>query len=196
MPDIIHPEIYQRILAECIQRAGAGDLRVFGYGSLMWKPGFRVLDAAAARVYGYSRRLSVRSMHYRGTEQTPGLVFGLDAGGSCNGVLLRAAAEDKKRVLSRLFRREMFANVYEPRFVQSRILSSGKSVRALAFVVRRKSDRYAAPMPETRAARVICRARGFGGRNSDYVLNTREALEKRGVHCPQLARLCELLQRV
>ena len=179
------------MLAECAAQIGGGGLRVFGYGSLMWRPGFRVRESATARVHGYSRRLSVRSMHYRGTPRRPGLVFGLDAGGSCNGVVLQPAASDK-RVLRDLFRREMFANVYEPRFVSAR-LADGGAARVLTFVVRRGGANYAPPMPPEKAAKIIRAARGFGGDNADYVRNTREELERRGVHCPQLARLCALL---
>ncbi|MGI9298024.1 MAG: gamma-glutamylcyclotransferase [Gammaproteobacteria bacterium] len=191
MPEIINPNNFRRVLAECAAQIGGGALHIFGYGSLMWRPGFRVRESAAARVHGYSRRLSVRSTHYRGTAQKPGLVFGLDAGGSCNGVVLFAAGNNE-RILRNLFRREMFANVYEPRFVRAR-LSGGGVVRALTFVVRRDGRQYVPPMPPQRAAEIIRAAEGFGGGNADYVKNTREELSRRGIPCPQLARLCALL---
>ena len=195
MPEVINPNSFRRLLAECESQI-AGDLHIFGYGSLMWNPGFRVCTAAGARVFGWSRRLSVRSTHYRGTVRRPGLVFGLDAGGSCNGVVLRPAAANNKKILEKkilenLFRREMFANVYEPRFVYAR--TNGGVVRALTFVVRRDGAHYVAPMPAAAAAKIIRGAAGFGGANAEYVQNTLAELQRRGVPCPQLSRLCALL---
>lgn len=190
MPNIINPQTFQTILAECAAQIGDDDLHIFGYGSLMWRPGFRPADSAAARIYGYARRLSVRSKHYRGTPKKPGLVFGLDAGGSCNGVVLHAAG-DKKRILKNLFRREMFANVYEPKFVRAR--TENKTVRALTFVVRRNGEHYVPPMPVMQAAKIIRDAKGIGGDNADYVRNTLAELQRRGVPCPQLAKLCAML---
>ena len=191
---IINPQNYRRLLAECLAEAGGGDLHVFGYGSLMWRPGFRARSSSPARLFGYSRRLSVWSSHYRGDKKRPGLVFGLDSGGSCNGVLLCAAAADKARVAASLFRREMFAGVYRPQFVFARRLGDGKKVRALTFVVRRDGAHYAAPMPMQNAAKIIRRARGIGGDNADYIINSRRQLQNRGIPCPQLAALCRLLQ--
>ena len=198
MPAIINQKTYNRILAHCIAEVGGGDLWVFGYGSLMRRPGFRPQETAAARLYGYSRRLAVRSTHYRGTAKQPGLVFGLDAGGCCNGVLLRAPTADKKRVIQTLFRREMFADVYEPRYVRVCKLpttkNKGGNLRALTFVSRRDNAHYVPNMPLPQAAAIIRLARGFGGSNADYIIESHRELQRRGVACPQLALLCRLLQ--
>lgn len=189
---IVNRALYDRALADCLASAGQGDLHVFGYGSLMWRPGFRPSEMRAARVRGYARRLAVRSTHYRGTPARPGLVFGLDAGGSCNGVALRVPAAQKDRVIRSLFRREMFAHAYHPRFVRAE-LESGGTVRALAFIVRRDSPQYAPPLPPRRAAGIVKEAAGFGGGNAEYVKNAFAELSRRGVSCPQLAAFCALL---
>lgn len=195
MPLIINQKVFDEELARCLAAAGGGDLWVFGYGSLMRRPGFRPLETATARLYGYSRQLAVRSTHYRGTAKRPGLVFGLDKGGSCNGVLLRAAQADKKRIIKALFHREMFAGVYEPRFVQvQKLAGRGGSVRALVFVSRRDHSLYMPRMPLAEAVPVIRAARGHGGRNADYILESHEELARRGVSCPQLSRLCRMLR--
>lgn len=191
IPTVADPETYRRILTESLALAGDGALAIFGYGSLIWRPGFRVRKKLAAQVYGYTRRLAVHSRHYRGTARRPGLVFGLDAGGSCNGVVLFPAAGNR-RVIENLFRREMFANAYHPRFVRAQ-LSDGKEVRALTFVVRRVGEHYAPPMPLAKAATIIRGAKGFGGGNADYIRNTYTALQQYDIHCPQLAQLCALL---
>ncbi len=195
MTTIINPKNYRVILAECLTQTGDGDLYVFGYGSLMWRPGFRAKQVASARVHGYARRLSVKSTHYRGTAKTPGLVFGLDAGGSCNGVVLQAAAKDKPRIIKDLFRREMFANVYEPRFITVRRQSDNASIRALTFVVRREGAHYVATMSPAAAAKIIRRASGIGGKNADYIINTHHELTKRGIPCPSLEKLRRLVEK-
>lgn len=194
-PTIINPQTYQQNLLRCLDDAGRGDLWVFAYGSLMIRPGFRPTETAAARLYGYSRRLAVRSMHYRGTLQQPGLVFGLDVGGSCNGVLLRVAAAHKERTIRALFRREMFADVYDARFVRAQLLLGNRTARALAFVSRHDNVHYVPQMPLAEVVPIILSARGFGGRNVDYILDAHRELVRRGVACPQLARLCRALQK-
>ena len=190
------------MLAETLRAAGAGDLHVFAYGSLAWRPGFSFRSQWPAAVRGYARRLCVRSSHYRGTPEKPGLVFGLDAGGSCVGAVFRVAAAEKGEVARYLFRREMFANVYRPCFVIARPLtrkegSDGRGkqggVRALTFVARRDHPQYAPPMPEEDALRIIRACRGAGGGNREYVLNTLSHLREMGVSCPGLERLGRLL---
>ena len=186
------PLIDEELLKDTLRLAGRGDLHVFAYGSLMWKPDFAVKSLRAARLHGYSRRLAVRSTHYRGTAKRPGLVFGLDAGGSCCGALLQIAAADKAAVMRYLFEREMFADAYHPRFV--RVYLAAKFVpQALAFVVRRDGTRFVPPMEAAAAVRIIRHARGLGGSNKEYILNTYQHLSQQGIHCPQLAELCHLL---
>ena len=192
------------MLQQTLREAGGGDLHVFAYGSLAWRPGFRFQGQWPALVRGYARRLCVRSFHYRGTPERPGLVFGLDAGGSCAGTVFRAAAAEKEKVARYLFRREMFANVYCPRFVAARPLAgrggqdkAGEegwgerrgTVRALTFVARRGHPQYAPPMPEEEALAIIRAGRGVGGGNREYILNTLSHLRAIGVPCPRLERL-------
>ena len=181
------------MLAETLRAAGPGRLHVFAYGSLAWRPGFPFQKQWPALVRGYARRLCVRSFHYRGTPAKPGLVFGLDAGGACAGIVFRVAAADKIQAARYLFRREMFANVYRPCFVTARPPrgsdGKAKAVRALTFVARRESPHYAPPMPEADAVKIIRACRGVGGGNREYILNTLSHLRARGVSCPALERL-------
>ena len=202
---LISEESLETMLAETLRASGAGDLHVFAYGSLAWRPGFSFRSQWPAAVRGYARRLCVRSSHYRGTPEKPGLVFGLDAGGSCVGAVFRVAAAEKGEVARYLFRREMFANVYHPRFVMARPLTrkggeNGKGgrgkrggVRALTFVARRDHPQYAPPMAEEDALRIIRASRGAGGGNREYILNTLSHLRQMGVSCPGLERLGRLL---
>ena len=200
-PRIISEDALEAMLRETLRESGRGDLHVFAYGSLAWRPGFPFQRRWPALVRGYARRLCVRSSHYRGTPEKPGLVFGLDAGGSCAGSVFRAAAAEKEEVARYLFRREMFANVYRPRFVLARPLmgrenggesgagGGGRAVRALAFVARREHPQFAPPMPEEEALEIIRACRGVGGCNREYILNTLSHLREMGVSCPTLERL-------
>ena len=110
-------------LSEFLALAPRGDLWIFGYGSLMWSPGFRCTEKSAAKVHGYHRSLCVYSHRYRGTVEQPGLVMGLCRGGSCWGMAFRVAAAQAPRVLANLWWREMRNRVYEARFVPVRIHS-------------------------------------------------------------------------
>ncbi|MCH9705245.1 MAG: gamma-glutamylcyclotransferase [Proteobacteria bacterium] len=184
--------INEKLLAETTAAAPAGDLYVFTYGSLMWRPEFRYQKKQPARVFGYSRRCAVFSYYYRGTPEQPGLVLGLDVGGSCNGLCYRVAAAQKAQVTRYLFKREMFADVYYPRYVRVR-LPSGKVQTALTFVVRREGSQYAAPMADPAAVKIIRRAAGVGGANSEYFHSTRHHLQEVGSASPLLERLCALL---
>ena len=194
-PRIISENALEAMLAQTLREAGPGRLHVFAYGSLAWRPGFPFQRQWPALVRGYARRLCVRSFHYRGTPEKPGLVFGLDAGGACAGIVFRVAAADKTAAARYLFRREMFANVYRPRFVTARPLPGNGSAkgmgaaRVLAFVARRESPHYAPPMPEEDALKIIRACRGAGGGNREYILNTLSHLRETGVSCPALERL-------
>src|SRR5436190_13457363 len=120
-------------LADLMARRPAGELWVFGYGSLMWSPCFDYAEKRLAQAHGYHRALCILSTRYRGTHRKPGLVMGLCRGGSCWGMAFRVAPRDVPRCLSRLWHREMPRRVYEPRFVPVRV-RGGRRVRALAFV--------------------------------------------------------------
>ncbi len=188
MPDFVDPQLIEKSLAITSRAIGRGDWYVFGYGSLMWQPGFRFINRNTARIYGYHRRLAVSSWHYRGTKKTPGLVFGLDKGGSCYGMLYKVANQDKAKVLRYLFRREMFANVYTPKFVNAQTQNGNRARHALVFIVRRDSPHYAPPMADEKMRRIIRHAVGESGTNTDYIKSTEQRLTAMGVPCPQLAR--------
>jgi cation transport protein ChaC len=161
-------------------RLPAGDLWVFGYGSLMWKPGFAYTEIHAARVCGYHRALCVRSWVYRGTPEAPGLVVGLDRGGSCIGRAFRVSAADKHAVADYLYERELATNVYLPKLVPV-VLDDGCRVLTLTFVVDRTHVQYAGRLGAEEAAAIVRGAHGRHGPNSEYITRTVEHLDALGI---------------
>src|SRR6201982_1418226 len=89
-----------------------GALWVFGYGSLMWRPGFAFIEQVPARLIGEHRALCVYSFDHRGTPEKPGLVLGLDRGGACRGVAVRGGAELRDETGEYLRSREQTTHVY------------------------------------------------------------------------------------
>jgi glutathione-specific gamma-glutamylcyclotransferase len=161
------------------------DFWVFGYGSLMWNPGFEALERLPAKMHGVHRALCVHSWVHRGTQDRPGLVLGLDRGGSCHGVAFRVAPGDRDDVLAYLRQRELVTQVYLETWRKAR-LSSGGEVSALVYVVDRGHPQYAGRMPENEIASIVRSTEGRSGRNLDYVLNTIAHLRESGVHDPHL----------
>lgn len=159
------------------------DLWVFGYGSLMWRPGFDHVEAAPARLNGLHRSMCVYSFVHRGTPERPGLVLGLDRGGSCRGLAFRVTPEKRQETIAYLREREQVTMVYLE--TERRIHledGSDRSVTALTFVVDRAHQQYAGVLPPDDVLRLIRQGEGKSGKNPEYVLNTTDHLEELGIH--------------
>lgn len=166
----------------CDRLTEINDLWVFGYGSLMWRPGFPFVEAAPARIKGRHRRLCVYSWVHRGTEAAPGLVLGLDRGGSCLGRAFRVAAAEREATIDYLRAREQVTMVYLEREVRAELADgSGRTVSALTYVVDRSHAQYAGLLPRERQLEIVRAAAGQSGPNPDYVLATADHLEEIGV---------------
>jgi cation transport protein ChaC len=162
-----------------------GDFWVFGYGSLIWRPGFAHVETRRARLYGYRRSLCVYSFVHRGTRERPGLVLGLDRGGSCVGLAFRVPGELRDEVLTYLRERELVTSVYLERSLDIRLdkngTSRGETVSAVAYIVDRAHEQYAGGLDAAHAADIVRGAVGQSGRNEDYLLSTLEHLEALGI---------------
>lgn len=156
------------------------DFWVFAYGSLMWNPGFPYLHRCHARLYGYHRAPCVYSWIYRGTESHPGLVMGLDKGGSCEGIAFKVAAALRETVITYLDARELVTAVYLPRWLPVELVE-GKTVEALCYLADRDHAQYAGSLAAAEAARYIRSARGTAGDNIDYIVNTWRHLQEMGI---------------
>ncbi len=173
---------------------GADDgIWVFAYGSLMWRPNFPHVDARRALLRGYHRALCVYSVRYRGTHERPGLVLGLDRGGSCRGRALRVAAENVDAVTAYLNGRELVTGVYAPKFVNVR-LEDGQRVTAYVFLARRDHRQYAGKLPAERVAELVVKGRGLEGSGLDYLRNTIAHLDEMGIRDGPLHRILALAE--
>lgn len=172
-----------------------GDLWVFGYGSLMWRPGFEHLERRRALLRGRHRRLCVWSWHHRGSEARPGLVMGLDRGGACIGQAYRVAAADTAEVQAYLDARERVTPVY----LATRVyltLEDGRRVEALTYTVDRTNPQYAGRLTIERAVATVRDAVGHSGRNPDYVRETVRHLQEIGVRDPFMEAVGAALEAV
>lgn len=162
-----------------------GDFWVFGYGSLIWRPGFAHVETQRARLFGFRRSLCVRSFVHRGTPARPGLVLGLDRGGSCVGLAFRVPGELRGEVLDYLRERELVTNVYLERTLPVQ-LAGGEIAPAVTYIVDRGHAQYAGNLDEEHAASIVSGSVGQSGPNEDYVMNTLQHLEALGIRDPWL----------
>ena len=188
MASVIHPE------TENSSKTPEGDLWVFGYGSLMWRPGFDYLEKVPARLIGEHRALCVYSFDHRGTPERPGLVLGLDRGGACRGIAYRVAAKLRGDTIAYLRGREQTTNVYRE-VMRSVWLDNEprQRVSALTYVADRGHVQYAGRLPLNEQLRIVQQGHGRSGNNRDYVLSTVKAIEAQGFRDTQLHRLAMLL---
>ena len=156
------------------------ELWVFGYGSLMWHPGFVYVDRHKALLRGWRRRLCIYSHVYRGTAERPGLVLGLDWGGACPGVAFRVDAALREPTVRYLRERELVTAVYLERTLPI-TLSDGRRVTALTYVADRAHGQYVGPMERGEVLGLVRQGHGRSGDNAEYVLNTRDHLRDLGI---------------
>ncbi|MGD9502529.1 MAG: gamma-glutamylcyclotransferase [Methyloceanibacter sp.] len=169
-------------------------LWVFGYGSLMWQPGFAFEERAPASLIGAHRSLCIYSFHHRGTQDQPGLVLGLDEGGACRGIAFRVADDRRAATVAYLRAREQVTDVYVEAVRNVSLLDgSGRQCEALCYLADRGHPQYAGRLSLARQAALVRSAIGQAGANIDYVLNTVRHLEEVGIHDAELALLAKRL---
>ena len=167
---------------------------VFGYGSLMWRPGFDFVRQSHARIQNYHRALCIYSFHHRGTEEKPGLVLGLDAGGSCDGVAFQVAPQAWEATLGYLRAREQISMVYSETTQAVELLDTGEKIEALVYVANRDHDQYAGKLSHGRLMELVQQGEGQSGRCTDYVLNTLAHLKEMDIRDAMLERLSTALR--
>lgn len=171
-----------------------GDLWVFGYGSLMWRPGFEFEERVPARLVGEHRALCVYSFVHRGTPEKPGLVLGLDRGGACRGIAFRVAEKNRTEVVAYLRAREQVTSVYREVMRSVWLENDARQrVSALAYVVDRGHVQYAGRLSLAEQHRHVVQGHGQSGANRDYVTATVKAIEAEGFRDSQLHQLAAML---
>lgn len=166
-------------------------LWVFGYGSLLWNPGFTPAEIVVSRLDGWHRSFCMSSIHHRGTSEVPGLVLALDRqeGAVCTGLALRVPEPEEDRVIAMLRERELVSSAY----LETRLplaLTDGRIVETLTYVIDPEHEQYVSLDLETQARR-IAGAIGGRGPNDEYLFNTAAHLNEMGVHDPDLDWLVE-----
>jgi cation transport protein ChaC len=188
-------ELHSSMRGALAQLPPGTPLWIFGYGSLIWKPEFDFDERVPARIFGFHRRLCLRSVRYRGTEECPGLVAGLDRGGSCAGIAYRLRAATLSEQFARLWEREMFLGSYAAHWLRAKRLDNGDVVRALAFVVRRDASSYCGALSDLQVLEVLRRACGIYGSSLDYLRHTVQALHADGLRDVQFEQLLAQAER-
>lgn len=155
------------------------DVWVFGYGSLIWNPAFHYDASCVSTVYGFHRSFCLWTFLGRGSEENPGLVLGLEAGGSCRGVMFRVPSQYVASELDVLWRREMLSGAYRPVWVDAR--TKDGEVRALTFAINRDHERYAGRLQRDVVVRAIATAQGPLGPCAEYLFETASHLEALGI---------------
>ena len=170
------------------------DLWIFGYGSLIWRPEFDFIEQRAASLQGYHRSLCLWSRINRGTPEIPGLVFGLEQSGACQGMVFKIPSQNVEQTFDAVWKREMGTGAYLPRWLNCETQQG--AVAAMAFVIDQNGPAYVKQPPEDDLVDIICRAHGTYGSCFDYVTQTAVSLKAAGICDEQLANLTErLIQR-
>lgn len=175
-------------------RAEQGDLWVFGYGSLMWRPGFPFVEVQPALLRGWHRDLCVKSIRYRGTPEAPGLVMGLQRSGSCRGRAYRVAAADRLAAVDYLDERELATRAYRTRFLCVD-LPDGRRIRAYGYVADPAHPQYAGNLEHEEKVRLIVQGCGREGPCRDYLANTVRHLDALGIRDGLMHSFLEAVDR-
>lgn len=173
------------------------DFWIFGYGSLMWRPGFSFVEVQAARVSGFRRDMCFLSIHYRGTAETPGLVCGLmeEPGAVCHGRAFRIAPEDVATVVAYLDERELITNIYRPQILTP-VLGDGTTVQARTYVADMSPAQFVGDWSDAEKAAAIVAGRGTEGRSLDYLASLVAHLDELNIGDAHLRRLRALAAEI
>jgi cation transport protein ChaC len=188
-------EQYQQTIDAFLSELPAsGELWIFAYGSLIWKPACDVVELKTGVVRGWHRAFCLGwNTRFRGSDEHPGLMLALDRGGACKGVAYRLPPSALAENLDKLLRREMgfWPSPFPPRWVN--VETSTGIIRAITFAMDRKSERYVTGLSNERIAQVLAEAVGARGSMAEYLYATVKHLEDLGIHDRHLWELQEMV---
>jgi cation transport protein ChaC len=171
-----------------------GDVWLFAYGSLIWNPAFHYVERQSVLIRGWHRQFCLATPIGRGTPQHPGLVLGLDRGGSCRGVAFRIARSEAEAELELVWRREMVTGAYVPRWIRLHGLDLPHGMSGIAFTINRAAPNYVRPVSEAATAQTIATACGVLGSCRDYLFDTIHGLKGFEIHDRHLDRIARLVR--
>ncbi len=183
-----------RCRAETLAQNPSDEVWVFAYGSLMWNPAFHFEERIACRLYGYHRSFCLWTPIGRGTPDNPGLILGLERGGSCNGVAFRIHPDHVEEELRVVWTREMPTGAYRPTWVH--LKTERGVIHGIAFVIDPSQPRYASKLSVDHAARSIATAAGKLGSCSEYLENTVKALDDLGIVDGGMHRILDRVREI
>lgn len=171
------------------------DLWVFGYGSLIWNPGFPHVETVLATLPGFARSFCMRSIHHRGTVDAPGLVLALDPhpGAACQGMAFRVDPQAHGATMTALRERELISSAYVEE-THDLDLTDGRRVTAVTYVIDTAHDQYCGGLPLDEQAGIIARAIGGRGPNREYLFNTADHLVELGIEDAELSWLARVVR--
>ncbi|NKB50733.1 MAG: gamma-glutamylcyclotransferase [Rhizobiaceae bacterium] len=173
--------------------ANDGDIWVFGYGSLMWNPGFEYLEVQQAKAFGVHRAPCIYSWVHRGTKQRPGIVLGLARGGACIGKAFKISSDNRDETLAYLRARELVTNVYLER-LRPIVLASGTTVKAVTYIADADHEQYAGRLGHEALIAQIKGAVGKSGPNESYITDTTDHLREMGIKDGLMERITSELK--
>jgi cation transport protein ChaC len=188
-PYILSEAQLQRSIDATLQNRSQDDVWIFAYGSLIWNPIIKHAEYRVGKIHGWHRRFCLWTPVGRGTLENPGLILGLERGGSCRGLVYRIAAADVATELLLLWRREMIAGAYIPRWV--RVVDGKSTTRAIAFTINHKHPGYASNLSIEVVAKHVATAKGSLGSCADYLAHTVDGLTKHGIRDKKLLQICD-----
>lgn len=168
---------------------------LFAYGSLIWNPALEYDDRRFARIHGWHRSFCLSTRAGRGTPDNPGLVLGLDRGGACTGAAFHIPEPAMDTELGLLWRREMLAGSYQPRWVALRNEAGAVFARAIAFTIHRTHESYCGGLSRDELVRRLSSAAGALGSSAEYLFNTRDGLRSLGIRDPAIEDLARQVER-
>ena len=184
---------YSQWADDLLEELTGTSLRIFGYGSLIWKPEFEYIAASRGWLHGWHRSFCMKIERWRGTRTVPGLMMALDSKGSCCGMVYELSDENKKALLEKILRREMTnkppTNV--PRVLKANM--GGKMVRVIAFTSNPDGPTFVKDMPLPKVAKILAEAAGHWGTGAEYLFNTVSHLEQLGIEDRNLWELQKLV---
>jgi len=173
-----------------------GDVWLFAYGSLIWNPTIHVVEQRTARIEGWHRAFCLSTIAGRGTLEQPGLVLGLDAGGQCEGVAFRLAEADLERELTLIWRREMVASAYVPRWVDLLDRGGSRFGGAITFTIDPTGTHYAGDLAAEAVIERLATAAGHLGSSAEYLFQTRDGLRAHGIPDPEMEELAAKVEAI